>query len=130
MTSVLRPLNLDDFVQSKAKVYNIIVVHSELNVKSSNILLDGEFGAKVTDFGVAKIVRGVNQGAESLSVIAESYEYAYTLWVNEKSDIYSFGVVILELVTRKPPLDLEYGEKGFSKMGFLHIGTERTESSD
>lgn len=38
-------------------------------------------------------------------------EYAYTLRVTEKSDIYSFGVVILELVTGKLPVDPEFGEK-------------------
>ena len=38
-------------------------------------------------------------------------EYAYTLHVNEKSDIYSFGIVILELVTGKLPIDPEFGEK-------------------
>lgn len=42
-------------------------------------------------------------------------EYAYTLRVNEKSDIYSFGVVILELVTGKLPVDPEYGEKDLVK---------------
>ncbi|XVF66770.1 hypothetical protein PTKIN_Ptkin10aG0064900 [Pterospermum kingtungense] len=90
------------------------IVHRD--VKSNNILLDGEFGARVADFGVAKIVKRVDKGAESMSVIAGSYgyiapEYAYTLRVNEKSDIYSFGVVILELVTGKPPIDPEFGEK-------------------
>ncbi|KAM7276335.1 hypothetical protein ACFE04_018201 [Oxalis oulophora] len=56
------------------------------------------------------------KGAEPMSVIAGSCgyiapEYAYTLRVNEKSDIYSFGVVLLELVSGKLPTDPELGEK-------------------
>ncbi|XP_072984556.1 uncharacterized protein [Typha latifolia] len=94
------------------------IVHRD--VKSNNILLDGEFGARVADFGVAKAVEVMGKGAKSMSVIAGSCgyiapEYAYTLRVNEKSDIYSFGVVILELVTGRLPVDPEFGEKDLVK---------------
>lgn len=94
------------------------IVHRD--VKSNNILLDGDFGAKVADFGVAKVVEVAGKGIKSMSIIAGSCgyiapEYAYTLRVNEKSDIYSFGVVILELVTGKRPVDPEYGEKDLVK---------------
>ncbi|KAK1268792.1 Receptor-like protein kinase HSL1 [Acorus gramineus] len=97
------------------------IVHRD--VKSNNILLDAELGARVADFGVAKVVDGAaatGKGPKSMSVIAGSCgyiapEYAYTLRVNEKSDIYSFGVVLLELVTGKRPVDPEFGEKDLVK---------------
>ncbi|KAJ0954516.1 putative protein kinase RLK-Pelle-LRR-XI-1 family [Helianthus annuus] len=89
------------------------IVHRD--VKSNNILLDEDYGARIADFGVAKFINLTNKGSESMSVIAGSRgyiapEYAYTLRVNEKSDIYSFGVVILELVTGRKPIDPEFLE--------------------
>ncbi|KAI3456223.1 hypothetical protein Pfo_012886 [Paulownia fortunei] len=94
------------------------IVHRD--VKSNNILLDADYGARVADFGVAKVVDANAKGTKSMSVIAGSCgyiapEYAYTLRVNERSDIYSFGVVILELVTGKLPVDPEFGEKDLVK---------------
>lgn len=86
-----------------------VVVHRD--VKSNNILLDSNMEARVADFGVAKLI----EATESMSVIAGSYgyiapEYAYTMQVDEKSDIYSFGVVLLELLTGKRPIEPEFGE--------------------
>ncbi|KAL1204577.1 Receptor-like protein kinase HSL1 [Cardamine amara subsp. amara] len=94
------------------------IVHRD--VKSNNILIDGDYGARVADFGVAKVVDMTGKAPKSMSVIAGSCgyiapEYAYTLRVNEKSDIYSFGVVILEIVTRKRPVAPELGEKDLVK---------------
>ncbi|KAA8543423.1 hypothetical protein F0562_021082 [Nyssa sinensis] len=52
---------------------------------------------------------------ETVSMVAGSYgyiapEYGYTLKVDEKSDIYSYGVVLMELLNGKRPLDPEFGE--------------------
>ncbi|GAV89028.1 Pkinase domain-containing protein/LRR_1 domain-containing protein/LRR_4 domain-containing protein/LRR_7 domain-containing protein/LRR_6 domain-containing protein/LRR_8 domain-containing protein [Cephalotus follicularis] len=86
-----------------------VIVHRDL--KPSNILLDGEMEARVADFGVAKLI----QSDESMSVIAGSYgyiapEYAYTLQVDEKSDIYSYGVVLMEIISGKKSVDAEFGD--------------------
>ncbi|KAJ6388899.1 hypothetical protein OIU77_027282 [Salix suchowensis] len=86
-----------------------VIVHRDL--KPSNILLDGEMEARVADFGVAKLI----QSDESMSVIAGSYgyiapEYAYTLQVDEKSDIYSYGVVLMEIISGKRSVDAAFGD--------------------
>ncbi|ONK63828.1 uncharacterized protein A4U43_C07F19360 [Asparagus officinalis] len=86
------------------------IIHRD--IKSNNILLDGNLEARIADFGLARMMMRKN---ETVSMVAGSYgyiapEYGYTLKVDQKSDIYSFGVVLMELVTGRRPVEPEYGE--------------------
>ncbi|RYR68704.1 hypothetical protein Ahy_A03g015187 [Arachis hypogaea] len=82
------------------------IVHRD--VKSNNILLHGEFGAKVVILELPKLLMELAKGECPCLICIYSS-------VNEKSDIYSFGVVILELVTERPPNHADYGENDLVK---------------
>jgi serine/threonine protein kinase len=80
------------------------------DIKSSNILIDDEFNAKISDFGLAKML-GAGKSHIATRVMGTfgyvAPEYANSGLLNEKSDVYSFGVVLLEAITGRDPIDYE-----------------------
>ncbi|CAN8247337.1 unnamed protein product [Cochlearia groenlandica] len=77
--------------------------------KSSNILLDERFGAKLSDFGLARQGPPEGLGHVSTSVVGTvgyaAPEYVQTGKLTAKSDVWSFGVVLYELITGRRALD-------------------------
>ena len=82
------------------------IIHTD--VKTFNILLDGNFEAHLSDFGIAKCIPSAKNHTSTYVMGTIGYidpEYARTLRLNEKSDVYSYGIVLLELLTGRKAVD-------------------------
>ncbi|KQK12955.1 hypothetical protein BRADI_1g07010v3 [Brachypodium distachyon] len=85
------------------------IIHRD--IKSANILLDDNFEAMVADFGLAKLTSGDSDSETHVSTrVMGTFgylapEYASSGKLTEKSDVFSYGVTLLELVTGRRPVD-------------------------
>ncbi|XP_010039081.3 wall-associated receptor kinase-like 22 [Eucalyptus grandis] len=103
------------------------------DIKSTNILLDEKYRAKVADFGTSKSVSLDQTHVTTLVQGTFGYldpEYFQSSQFTDKSDVYSFGVVLVELLTDQKPISSLREQEGRSLATYFIISMEQNQLFD
>ncbi|KAL5707875.1 hypothetical protein ACHQM5_018728 [Ranunculus cassubicifolius] len=99
------------------------IVHCD--IKPENILLDDNFNAKVSDFGLAKLIHSKDNRYRTLTSVRGTRGYLAPEWlanlpITSKSDVYSYGMVLLEIISGRRNFDVseETNNKKFSTWAY------------
>ncbi|OAY85068.1 Leucine-rich repeat receptor-like tyrosine-protein kinase PXC3, partial [Ananas comosus] len=114
-----------------AFLHHIAIIH--LDISSGNIFLDSNFSALIGEIEISKLI-DPSKGTASISAVAGSFgyippEYAYTMQVTVPGNVYSFGVVLLEILTSRLPADEGFGE-GIDLVKWVHSASVRGETPE
>ncbi|KAJ4892126.1 Leucine-rich repeat receptor-like tyrosine-protein kinase PXC3 [Raphanus sativus] len=117
--------------QGLAFLHHVAIIH--LDVSSSNVLLDSGYKPVLGEIEISKLI-DPSRGTASISSVAGSFgyippEYAYTMQVTAPGNVYSYGVVLLEILTSRAPVEEEFGE-GVDLVKWVHGASARGETPE